>query len=101
MPPIRPSRPRKRGSAPRFGFELNRQRKTDDFIGRSMVRPEVRSIKSQRTAFKRNLSQIFYLACAGRFQIQTSDTPVFVPLLRSPQNINGAIEKGMPADLSS
>jgi hypothetical protein len=64
-----------------------------------MVRPEVRAIESQRTALKRNFRQI--QECTGRFQIQTSDTPVFVALLRSAQNVNGAAKKGMSANLGS
>jgi hypothetical protein len=40
-------RPRKRGSAPWFGLELTGQGKTDDFICRSVVRPEVRAIERQ------------------------------------------------------
>src|ERR1700745_524434 len=85
--------------APRLVLELTGQSETDDFICHSMVRPEVRAIKSQRTALKWNFSQIQDFI--RPLQIQTGDTPVFVPLLRSAQNVNGAAEKGMSANLGS
>jgi len=76
------------------------QRERDNRVAGPVIRPKIRSVKGQGAASKRDLREVFDLRRCLTW-IQTSNTPILIPLLGSAQDIDRSIDKHMSGDLSA
>ena len=75
-----------------------RQGEGNDRVLRAIIRPEQFAIERKRTTRKWNYGNV----CNGGgllFQIQSSDSPIFVRLFLSAQNVERAVGKSVTGDL--
>src|SRR5437588_5377390 len=76
----------------------DRQSKRDDLVRGSMVRPEMFPIERERATSEGDNSDIIDFGCFLPW-IEARDRPALAILLRSPQDVDQIIDKGMSGDL--